>query len=57
MELENAKNLLSMGINSVTLKQQMFKKLAFKYLSDSRQDLKNTIAAEIDASLEGVSQS
>ena len=57
VELENAKNLLSMGINSVTLKQQMFKKLAFKYLSDSRQDLKNTIAAEIDASLEGVSQS
>jgi len=57
VELENAKSLLSLGINSVTLKQQMFKKLAFKYLSDSRQDLKNTIAAEIDASLEGVSQS
>jgi hypothetical protein len=28
----------------------MFKKLAFKYLNDSRQELKNTIAAEIDAS-------
>ena len=55
-ELENAKNLLALGINSPTLKQQMFKKLAFKYLSDSRQDLKNTIAVEVDASLQGMSQ-
>jgi hypothetical protein len=31
----------------------MFKRLAFKYLSDSRQDLKNIIAAEIDASFSG----
>jgi len=51
MELENAKNLMALGIPSSTLKQQMFKKVAFKYLSDSRQELKNIIAAEIDASL------
>ena len=51
VELDNAKNFLALGINSTTLKQQMFKKLAFKYLSDSRQELKNIIAAEIDASL------
>lgn len=55
-ELDNAKNLLALGINSTTLKQQMFKKLAFKYLSDSRQELKNIVAAEIDASLTGAPQ-
>jgi len=52
VELENAKGLLALGVQSKTLKQQMFKKLAFKYLSDSRQDLKNRIAEEIDASLQ-----
>ena len=51
VELDNARNLLAMGIGSTTLKQEMFKRLAFKYLSDARQDLKNRIAAEIDASL------
>jgi hypothetical protein len=56
-ELENAKSLLALGINSKTLKQQMFKKLAFKYLSDSRQELKNKISAEIDASLTDASNS
>jgi hypothetical protein len=50
-ELENARNLLNLGIGSTTLKKQIFKRLAFKYLSDSRQDLKNLIAAEIDASI------
>jgi hypothetical protein len=55
VELDNARNLLALGIDSKTLKQQMFKKLAFKYLSDSRQELKNIIAAEIDASLMDVS--
>ena len=50
-ELDDAKNLLALGIDSRTLKQQMFKKLAFKYLSDSRQELKNKISEEIDASL------
>jgi len=50
-ELANAQNLLALGIESPTLKRQMFKKLAFKYLSDSRQELKNIIAQEIDSSL------
>jgi hypothetical protein len=48
-ELQNASSLLALGIPSKTLKEQMFKKLAFKYLNDARQDLKNTIAEEIDA--------
>jgi len=48
VELENAKNLLALGINSLTLKKQMFKNLAFKYLSDARQEVKNLVAAEID---------
>ncbi|HEY3838740.1 MAG TPA: hypothetical protein VGL72_19315 [Bryobacteraceae bacterium] len=56
VELDNARNLLAMGIGSKTLKQEMFKRLAFKYLSDARQDLKNQIAAEIDASLLGATQ-
>jgi hypothetical protein len=51
IELDNAKNLLALGIGSKTLKQQMFKRLAFKYLSDARQETKNQIAAEIDATL------
>jgi len=55
-ELDNAKTLLALGIHSKTLKQQMFKTLAFKYLSDSRQELKNTISEEIDASLTDDSQ-
>ena len=56
-ELDNAKNLLALGIESKTLKEQMFKKLAYKYLSDSRQELKNKISEEIDASLSDSSAS
>ena len=55
-ELDNAKTLLALGIESKTLKEQMFKKLAFKYLSDSRQELKNKISEEIDASLTDASK-
>jgi hypothetical protein len=47
-ELDNARGLLALGVESRTLKQQMFRKLAFKYLSDSRQAVKNIIAEEID---------
>ena len=50
-ELADAKAFLALGIESKTLKQQMFKKLAFKYLSDSRQEIKNKISQEIDASV------
>ena len=38
----------SWGIGSETLKQQVFKKLAFKYLCDARQEIKNRVAAEIE---------
>ncbi len=47
-ELEDAKNLLSLGIGSETLKKEIFKKLAFKYLCDVRQELKAQIGREIE---------
>ena len=47
-ELDDAKKLLELGIHSETLKKQIFKKLAAKYLSDSRQEIKNRVAEEID---------
>jgi predicted membrane GTPase involved in stress response len=48
-ELADAERLLSLGIESPTLKQQIFKKLALKYLCDVRQVVKDRIASEIDA--------
>jgi hypothetical protein len=48
-ELDDAKKLLDLGIASETLKKQVFKKLAFKYLCDARQEIKNRVADEIDA--------
>jgi hypothetical protein len=47
-ELDDAKKLLELGIGSDTLKKQIFKKLAFKYLCDVRQEVKNQVAEEID---------
>jgi hypothetical protein len=47
-ELDDAKKLLELGIGSETLKKQVFKKLAFKYLCDARQEIKNRVADEID---------
>jgi hypothetical protein len=47
-ELDDAKKLLELGIGSPTLKKQLFKKLAFKYFCDARQEVKNQIASEID---------
>jgi hypothetical protein len=47
-ELDDAKKLLDLGIGSETLKKQLFKKLAFKYLCDARQEIKNKVAEEID---------
>ena len=38
----------NLGIGSETLKKQVFKKLAFKYLCDARQEVKNRVAEEID---------
>ncbi len=48
-ELQNAKDLLALGIGSVTLKRQMFQRLALKYLADARQETKDQIRGEIDA--------
>ena len=49
-ELDDAKKLLELGVASDTLKKQVFKKLAFKYLCDARQEVKNRVAAEIEDS-------
>jgi hypothetical protein len=48
-ELDDAKKLLELGIGSETLKKQIFKKLALKYLSDDRQDIRNRVAEEIES--------
>jgi hypothetical protein len=47
-ELDDARKLLDLGIGSETLTRQVFKKLAFKYLCDARQEIKNKVAEEID---------
>jgi hypothetical protein len=47
-ELSDAKELLNLGIDSQTMKRQIYKKLAFKYLCDAQQQVKSTIAQEID---------
>jgi len=47
-DLDEAERLLKLGIQSPTMKRQVFKKLALKYLCDVRQELKDQIAAEID---------
>ncbi|MGH9664592.1 MAG: hypothetical protein ACRD9L_09240, partial [Bryobacteraceae bacterium] len=48
-ELADAQALLNLGIGSPTMKQQIFKKLALKYLNDVRQDIKERISQEIDS--------
>lgn len=50
-DLQDAQTLLSLGIDSHTLRKQVYKKLAFKFLCDVRQEVKDQIAREIDASL------
>jgi hypothetical protein len=47
-ELDDAKRLLDLNIQSDTMKKQLFKRLALKYFCDIRQDVKNQIVAEID---------
>jgi hypothetical protein len=47
-ELNDAQQLLSLGIDSPTLKKQIFKKLAFQFLCDVRQEVKDRIGSEID---------
>ena len=48
MELSDAQQLLALGVDSPTLKKEVFKKLALKYLADARQDVKDRIVAEIE---------
>jgi hypothetical protein len=48
-EANDAQSLLGLGIQSPTLKKQIQKRVAMKYLCDARQDIKNRIAEEIDA--------
>jgi hypothetical protein len=51
-DLQDAERLLSLGIESPTMKRQVFKRLAYKYLCDIRQEVKDRIAREIDESFE-----
>ena len=46
--LDDARKLLDLGIGSETLTKQLFKRLAFKYLSDARQEVKHQVSEEID---------
>lgn len=48
-ELANAASLLSLGIQSPTLKREICQRLALKYLNDARQETKDQIAREIQA--------
>ena len=48
-EATDAKSLLALGIQSPTLMKQIQKRVAMKYLCDSRQEIKNRIAEEIDS--------
>ena len=41
---------MNLGIESPTLKRQVLKRVALKYLCDARQEIKNRIVDEIDAS-------
>ncbi len=50
-DLANANTLLQLGIPSPTLKRQIFKRLAYKYLCDVRQEVKDQISQEIDENL------
>ena len=47
-ELEDAIKLLGLGVGSKTLKKQVLKKLALKYLCDVRQETKDQIVSELD---------
>ncbi len=51
-ELDDAQRLLGLGIGSRTLRKEIFKKLAQKYLCDARQELKDQIVREIEEAAE-----
>jgi len=50
-ELQQATNLLTLGIPSETFKKQVFERLALKYLSDVRQETKDQIVKEIESQI------
>ena len=52
-ELDDAERLLKLGVQSKTLRREVFKKLSFKYLCDMRQGVKDQISREIDEWLDG----
>ena len=56
-DLEDARELLKLGIESPTLRKQVFKRLAFKYLCDTSQQTKDRIACEIDGSTDAALRS
>ena len=47
-ELQDARDLLQLGIQSPTLKRQIYQRLATKYLNDACQEIKDQIAHEIN---------
>ncbi len=51
-ELDDAQRLLGLGVGSPTLRKEIFKKLAQKYLCDVRQELKDQIVKEIEEAAE-----
>jgi len=51
-ELEDAERLLALGIGSKTLRKEVLRRLAFKYLCDARQEVKERIAREIEEAIE-----
>ena len=52
-ELKDAQSLLALQIPSETLRRQLFKRVAMKFFSDSRQEIKTKIADEIDQAQAG----
>jgi hypothetical protein len=53
-ELEDAERLLALGAGSKTLRKEVLRRLAFKYLCDARQEVKERIAQEIEEEIEGM---
>ena len=49
VEVDDAQKLLALGAESATLRKEVQKKLALKYLADARQDVKDRIVAEIES--------
>jgi hypothetical protein len=49
-DLTEAQQLLALGVQSPTLTKEVQKKLALKYLADSRQEVKDQIVREIEQS-------